>query len=100
MLSPPPSAPQRRGNSNYSNASLPLGVTTIVSAGANTTGLIVRSLFLGGSVNFQIGAISVIGLNSSLFNLIGTGFIIPPGVELGVNTIVAGAGVVVTWDVL
>ena len=91
---------QKRGASSLVNGSLPLGPTTIVSAAANTTGIIVRTLFLSGSINFIIGGITVIGLSSSQFNLIGSGFIIAPGVELRVDTITAGAQIVVTWDAI
>jgi hypothetical protein len=100
MLLPTSSAPQRRGTSNYTNGSLPLGVTVIVSAGANTTGLLVRTLFQSGTANLTIGGVTVASVSGTNLNYFGPGFLVPPGVELAVNAVVAGAQIVVSWDVL
>lgn len=100
MLLPPSSAPQRRGNSNYANSSLPGGVTVIVSAGANTTGLLIRTFTISGTVNLTIGGVTISSVSGTQLSYFGPGFLVPPGVELALNAIVAGAQIVVSWDVL
>ncbi len=100
MILPPSSAPQRRGNSNYTNGSLPLAVTVIVSAAANTTGLLVRTVFQSGTANLTIGGVTVSSVSGTTLSYFGPGFLVPPGVELAVNAVIAGAQIVVSWDVL
>jgi len=96
---------QRRGATNYVNGSLPSGTTVILSAAANTTGVIVRTLFAtAGSTYALVGIdganfIGISASGTSAVNYFGPGILLPPGSELTVNSGGGGAQIGVTWDV-
>jgi hypothetical protein len=96
------SALQRRGLSTYSNAALTTE-QTIVAAGANVSGIIIRTI----AGNTTAGQILVLraGGNSLLLlanntNYIGPGLVIPAGQALTVASSGAAIDMVITYDLL
>jgi hypothetical protein len=97
---------QRRGGSSYSNASLPSGNTDVVTAAANTNGLIVRTALLQsigpGTTTLWDGNLAyfLIALINQAISYTGNGILIPPGSPLRVTSNGGGGSVWITWDVL
>lgn len=106
MISAPPAAFQRPGANYYSNGSLAFpGNTTVVSAAANTTGLIVRTALLLAPASVFCGLYSdanILGgtYNNLMWNLPGPGLIIPPGKAFNLAASGAGCQAFITWDAI
>jgi hypothetical protein len=105
MISAPPVAFQRRGATFFNNGALPAGNTTIVSAAANTTGLIVRTIALDGRapsfVETNIGGAPLFGCAPGATNYyLGAGILVPPGVALNVTSGAVNGGCYLTYDIL
>lgn len=102
MIQNPNQAPQRRGAQIAFGA--PSGPVTLVSAGANTTGLIVRTAILYSASNVGIeletGSHPVFIALNGVFNYVGPGVLVPPGQALSIDVTGAGPSYVVTWDVI
>jgi hypothetical protein len=105
MLSAASAPPSRIGTSGATVSSTPSGSQDIVSAGANTTGLIVRSIWLLGATSY----ISVANGSDGLFFAVssgavayynGPGILIRPGTSLRYVGNAAGNSISITWDVL
>lgn len=103
MISNPNASPQRRGAST-STATINVGVTTLVTAGANTTGLVLRTAILsavaGGLIQVTIGGQPVVAaISGGFFNYTGPGLLVPPGSALAVEAVTAnGSAYIVSWD--
>jgi hypothetical protein len=97
---------QRTGLSNFGNASLSTGANTIVAAGANLNGILVRTCLLispsGGLVDLRNGSLAVYfaASNGALQAYNGPGIVIPPGVALIVNSSIGGGSAYLTYDIL
>jgi hypothetical protein len=105
MLTAPSQAPQRRGNTQYGNGTLPSGTTTVVAGGANPRGIIVRTAIIGavGGSNTSIettGAPFCIVTGANYFTYNGPGYLIPPGLPLLVISSSAGGSVNMSYDLL
>ena len=108
MFSPPAAQPQRPGRVSYTNATLPNGNTDVVTGAANTTGLLVRTAFLGGGAGgsttlwdggaaYFVAAASGVG-SAMIYN--GPGILIPPGSPLRLTSNNGGGAAFVTYDLL
>jgi hypothetical protein len=94
---------QRRGLSTYTNGTLTTE-QTIVAAGTNTNGIIIRTI-AGVIPSGQFLVVRAKGntilLMDTVKNYLGAGFVIPPGQAM---TVFSGAGgsidVVLTYDLL
>ncbi len=103
MLTAPSQAPQRKGNSSYSNSSLGVGTVTIVPAGSNPNGIIVRTgAVLGNNTLLKTSGDAIfLGSTGTTWNVYnGSGFLIPPGLPLEVLVNTAGSGAIVSYDIL
>lgn len=105
MLSAASAPPSRIGTSGTSVSSTPLGSQDIVSAAANTTGLIVRSIWLLGANSYISVANGVDGFffaaslgQVAAYN--GPGILIRPGTSLRYVGNAAGNSISITWEVL
>jgi hypothetical protein len=106
MLSPPAAAPQRRGASTYNNASLSAGNTDVVTGAANTTGLLVRTAFLGGGTGGsttlwdggQAYFAAAPASGASVYG--GPGILVPSGSPLRLTSNGGAGSAFITWDVL
>lgn len=105
MISQGASPLGRLGGSAYS-AAPPLGSTTLVTAVANTGGIVIRNIVLAGNGTSQVtlvagGSSIAVCPASGFFHYLGPGFVIPAGVALTVSIASATGGFCgVTWDVL
>ena len=108
MFTPPSSTPQRPGRTAYTNAALASGNTDIVTGAANTTGLMVRTAFLGGGAGgsttlwdggaaYFVAAAAGVG-SATIYN--GPDILIPPGSPLRLTSNGGGGAAFVTYDVL
>lgn len=105
MIQNPNSAPQRRG-ANVSSGVAASGFTLIVAAGANTTGIILRSVILvsvtGGGIDLHVnGNATLSSFNAAATNYMGPGILIPAGQTLGVfSSGTAGSFYNFSWDAI
>jgi hypothetical protein len=98
-------APQRRGASAYSNASVATGVTTVVAAGANTNGLIIRTLCCTATPTaanlIRAGTIPIIAVYNGAYTYEGAGILVPAGQALDIESGSGAAGILyITYDLL
>jgi hypothetical protein len=106
MISSGP-ALQRRGATFFqANANLAAGNTTLVSAGANVNGVIIRTAHLVGTNGAEVrlqdgtGQVYVLAQQGQHGLYYGSGILIPPGIALNVNSSVLGGFATLTYDVL
>lgn len=98
------SADRRTGASNYSNAAIASGDTTVISAGANTGGVFIRTLAgsasAGQSWSLKVNGVIVLGVTDTQSReMLAGGLLVPAGVAVVVNGSAAGAGVMfMTYD--
>lgn len=100
-------APIQRMGANYAEGEPTApGSITLVSAGANTTGLIIRSALVFGGAGLacylRINSRRLFGASSSIFvNYQGPGILVPPGQALTLDwTGSSGILYAVSWDVI
>lgn len=95
--------PLQRAGQGSAGGLLGAGNTTLISAGANTAGVIVRTVTLGGQsqfANLLVGGVAVFTCPSSqVFNYQGPGFLVPPGVAVTADGGTGGGYATITWDV-
>lgn len=92
----------RRGATNYSNAAL-AGNVVVVSAGANVSGIVVRTVAANTSGNLLIvraGGATLMLLGDTQRNYLGPGIVIPPGIALEVSISVGSVDMAMTYDLL
>jgi hypothetical protein len=97
-------APQRAGSMVFNNTSLPSGITEIVSAVANTTGIIVRTCCLlsgSGGLNLQSSGGAIFMLSPPVGNIFynGPGMLFPAGEAVRLSSGAAGNQAFVSYDV-
>ena len=105
MLSAASGPPSRIGTSGISVSSTLSGSVDLVTAAANTTGLIVRSIWLLGASSYISVANGADGVffTASLGQVAaynGPGILIRPGTSLRYVGNAAGNSISITWDVL
>lgn len=105
MITPPGTPPQRRGTQFSNNPTIGVGATTIVAAGANPNGLIVRTatMISGGASSLDIRDGTVIMLAcgpGQVVSYLGPGLLIPPGAPFAIQSSAAGASAFLSWDLL
>ena len=104
MITNSASPMQRRGASSYAGTP-PLGTTTLVAVGANTNGIVLRTILLAGNGTTQFliaaGVQFIICNAASQFSYIGPGIVIPAGVALTIEVQQAVNGyAAISWDLL
>ena len=96
------SQPYQRSGQSAAGGALGAGVTTLITAGANSNGVILRTVTLGGEsqyANLRVGGTPVFTCPSSqVFNYQGPGFLVPPGVAVAADGGTGGGYAHVTWD--
>lgn len=104
MIMPSSLLIQRRGATLYSAAGNG-AQQTIVSALANTTGILIRTIYLLSPtttfLDLQINGAGIISVvNGGIFNFIGTPILVPAGQALQFQTGAVGGSCNLTYDVL
>jgi hypothetical protein len=106
MLSAASAVPQRRGANDYSNASLPFGIATIVAAASNLNGIIVRTAaIVSVASGYAILKASTVGVfiiaqGTNWTDYRGMGLLISPGLSLAIDSSIAGGQAYLTYDIL
>jgi hypothetical protein len=106
MLSAASAVPQRRGATDYSNASLAAGDVTVVAAGSNVNGIIVRTVAMvsvaGGNSYLKASSTGhfLLASGTNWTDYRGMGLLISPGVALIIFSNSAGGQAYLTYDVL
>lgn len=105
MFSQPDPRPPQRLGANFSASTPTVGVTVLVSSGANLAGIFVRTILIGGSatgsVSLRAGTrpLAFVGPNQTFAFF--DGILIPAGQQLDLEVFTATAGGChITWDLL
>lgn len=103
MLIPASILPFQRRGANSLSVGANSTDQTIVSAAANTNGLLIRTLYMiaGGSVAVELrvnGNLVFSCFNSGTFNLIGQPFFVPAGQSLSFYSANSSGSCSITWD--
>lgn len=100
---PDPRPPQRLGANNY-DAAAPVGLTTVVSSVANTTGMFIRTMLVtaasGSVAQIRVGGRNIFWALGPAANAYFDGFLARPGEAIEINVTGAPCSCAITWDVL